>query len=117
MNEFDPTKDQINTFGESMQNFREARDLSQEAFASLIKVSRWSVNRWENGLRFPAFLTRRKISRVLGFDICCWVGQKPVLVSLPIVQEIKPQIIKKQSITQLAVGAIRSRGEVNELVS
>ena len=46
--------------------FREQRAISTQALADLMKVSRQTVYRWEQGERVPDILTLLKLARILG---------------------------------------------------
>lgn len=52
--------------GRKIATYREKRGLSRQELADLMKVSRQTVFRWEQGERIPDILTFLKLARVLG---------------------------------------------------
>lgn len=52
--------------GKRIEMYREKRNLSRQELADLMKVSRQTVFRWEQGERMPDILTFLQLARILG---------------------------------------------------
>ena len=60
--------------GRRIRMFREQRAISTQALADLMKVSRQTVYRWEQGERMPDILTLLKLARILGVRVDALLG-------------------------------------------
>ena len=57
------------TLGEQIKQKREEKNLTQEALAEQLNVSRQAVSKWESGLSTPHGSHRAALCRLLGLDI------------------------------------------------
>lgn len=60
--------------GKRIEMYRKKRGLSAQDLADLMKVSRQSVYRWENGERIPDVLTFMKLARMIGVRVESLLG-------------------------------------------
>lgn len=59
----------MNNFGENLKKVRESKNLTQQAIAEQLYVTRQAVSRWECGARYPDLITTKKLSYILGVTI------------------------------------------------
>lgn len=57
------------TLGEQIKIARESKNLSQEALADLLSVSRQAVSKWENDSSIPQGINRELLSQILEMDL------------------------------------------------
>lgn len=57
------------TLGEQIRIARESKNLSQEALADLLSVSRQAVSKWENDSSIPQGVNRELLSQILELDL------------------------------------------------
>ena len=56
-------------FGERLKQAREKKGMTQQTLAERLFVTRQTVSRWENGVRYPDILTVRKLSEILEISL------------------------------------------------
>ena len=56
-------------FGERLKQAREKKGMTQQTLADRLFVTRQTVSRWENGVRYPDILTVRKLSEILEISL------------------------------------------------
>lgn len=59
----------MNNFGENLKRIRESKNLTQQAIAEQLFVTRQAVSRWECGARYPDLITTKKLSQILEVSI------------------------------------------------
>lgn len=59
----------MNNFGENLKKIRESKNLTQQAIAEQLYVTRQAVSRWECGARYPDLITTKKLSQILEVSI------------------------------------------------
>lgn len=59
----------MNNFGENLKKVRESKNLTQQAIAEQLYVTRQAVSRWECGARYPDLITTKKLSQILEVSI------------------------------------------------
>jgi transcriptional regulator with XRE-family HTH domain len=97
-------------FGETLRKLRTGKDLSQQALAERMYVTRSTVARWENGSRLPDTMMISRLSQCLGTDIntllsaaaesddtpnVIMVDDRKIFLSgaLPILEEVMPNAV------------------------
>ena len=58
-----------NTFGETLKELRESKNLSQQQLANYLYVNRSSISNWESGRRIPDIIILSRLAQVLNIDI------------------------------------------------
>ena len=56
-------------FGERLKQAREKKGMTQQTLAERLFVTRQTVSRWENGVRYPDILAVRKLSEILEISL------------------------------------------------
>lgn len=77
-------------FCEKLANVRRAQNLSQEQFADMLKVSRQSVSKWENGEAYPNMERIIEMSKILN----CTLGD--LMDDGALGEEVQPKSNKKE---------------------
>ena len=57
------------SFGENLQKLRKGKNISQENLAEVLKVSRQTIGKWENGTTYPETECLIQISDFFGVNI------------------------------------------------
>lgn len=68
------------TLGEQIRSAREAKNLSQEALAEYLGVSRQAVSKWENGTAVPQGANKAALIEILELDL---KKDEPALICYP----------------------------------
>ena len=53
-------------FGDNLRNLRKSKNISQEALAEKVKVSRQSVSKWETGEAYPEMNNILELCKIFG---------------------------------------------------
>lgn len=61
--------DGMPNFGDNLKKAREKNNLTQQALADKLYVTRQAVSRWENNARYPDIITLKKISNILNISV------------------------------------------------
>ena len=88
-----------NTFGETLKELRESKNLSQQQLANYLYVNRSSISNWESGRRIPDIIILSRLAQVLNIDISEFIN---------IIEEdtTPPEVIIVDDETILLAGAI-----------
>ena len=76
-------------FGERLKQAREKKGMTQQTLADRLFVTRQTVSRWENGVRYPDILTVRKLSEILEIsldDLLSQENPKQIVERSPILE-------------------------------
>lgn len=76
-------------FGERLKQAREKKGMTQQTLADRLFVTRQTVSRWENGVRYPDILTVRKLSEILEIsldDLLSQENSKQIVERSPILE-------------------------------
>ena len=73
----------VSVFGACLKQAREAKQMSQEALAEALGVSRTMVQKWERGECHPTVNRLQTIASALGVSQAMLLGESPVAAPAP----------------------------------